>query len=202
MTEEERLQKREKQVLYLRHRLQKGFLSRDQAPKDEDMTSMSEYLKQLEAHDDLEAEVIKKTKVHKVLRAIIKLEKIPMEDEHSFKKRSNDLLNKWSGALATDPEPAAANGVKHEDREKSESDAKEEAAPADKAITGESQDDTAAESAITKTADQDQDVDVSMSAADKEVIKDAPAAQAEAEGADNEALKTETTAATPEAATA
>lgn len=58
MTEEERLQKREKQVLYLRHRLQKGFLSRDQAPKDEDMTNMSEYLKQLEAHEDLEAEVL------------------------------------------------------------------------------------------------------------------------------------------------
>jgi hypothetical protein len=201
LTEEERLQKREKQVLYLRHRLQKGFLSRDQAPKDEDMTSMSEYLKQLEAHEDLEAEVIKKTKVHKVLRAIIKLEKIPMEDEHSFKKRSNDLLNKWSGALATDPEPAAANGVKHEDREKSESDAKEEAAPADKAIKDESQDD-AAESAITKTADHDQDGDVSMSAADKEVIKDAPVAQAEAEGADNEAVETETTAAAAEAATA
>ena len=197
LTEEERLQKREKQVLYLRHRLQKGFLSRDQAPKDEDMTSMSEYLKQLEAHDDLEAEVIKKTKVHKVLRAIIKLEKIPMEDDFSFKQRSNDLLNKWSGALATDPEPAAANGVKHEDREKSESAAKEEAAPADKATEEEKKDDTAAESAITKTADQDGDV--AMSEADKEVIKDAPAAQAEAEASDKAAVKTKTA---PEAATA
>jgi hypothetical protein len=197
LTEEERLQKREKQVLYLRHRLQKGFLSRDQAPKDEDMTSMSEYLNQLEAHGDLEAEVIKKTKVHKVLRAIIKLEKIPMEDKFSFKKRSNDLLNKWSGALATDPEPAAANGVKHEDREKSESAAKEEAAPADKATEDEKKDETAAESAITKTADHDGDV--AMSEADKEVIKDAPAAQAEAEASDKAAVKTETA---PEAAAA
>jgi hypothetical protein len=190
LTEEERLQKREKQVLYLRHRLQKGFLSRDQAPKDEDMESMSEYLKQLEAHQDLEGDVIKKTKVHKVLRAIIKLEKIPMEDEYSFKKRSNDLLNKWNGALATDSEPAATNGVKHEDREKSESAVKEEAPPADKTTEDEKKDDAVAESAITKTADQDGDV--AMSEADKEVIKDAPAAQAEAEDADKMDMKTET----------
>jgi hypothetical protein len=198
LTEEERLQKREKQVLYLRHRLQKGFLSRDQAPKDEDMTSMSEYLKQLEAHEDLEAEVIKKTKVHKVLRAIIKLEKIPMEDDFNFKKRSNDLLNKWSGALATDPEPAAANGVKHEDREKSEFAAKEEAAQTEKVTEDEKKDDTPTKSAITKTADQDGDVH--MSEADKEVIKDAPAAQAETEDADKMAVDTE--AAAPDAASA
>jgi hypothetical protein len=190
LTEEERLQKREKQVLYLRHRLQKGFLSRDQAPKDEDMESMSEYLKQLEAHQDLEGDVIKKTKVHKVLRAIIKLEKIPMEDEYSFKKRSNDLLNKWNGALATDSEPVAANGVKHEDREKSESAAKEDAVPADKTTEDEKKDDAVAESAITKTADQNGDV--AMSEADKEVIKDGPAAQAEAEDADKMDMKTET----------
>jgi hypothetical protein len=88
---------------------------------------MSEYLKQLEAHDDLEAEVIKKTKVHKVLKAIMKLESIPREEEYYFKQRSNDLLHKWGGSLAAESEPAAtasaeptANGAKPED-EKSES---------------------------------------------------------------------------------
>jgi hypothetical protein len=192
MTEEEALQKREKQILYLRHRLQKGFLARDQAPKDEDMSLMSDYLKQLEVHDDLEAEVIKKTKVHKVLKAIIKLETIPMEEDFNFKKRSNELLGKWSNSLANeaaepavttevDPaasneaaepvvankiDPAASNGVEQEDREKSES-TKEETLPAEKPAEG----------------------DVAMSEADKEVINDAPAAQADVEASIEDADK-------------
>ncbi|KAF2875017.1 hypothetical protein BDV95DRAFT_626569 [Massariosphaeria phaeospora] len=111
MTEAERLEKREKSVLYLRHRLQKGFLSRDQVPKEEEMSNMSDYLKQLEEHSDLEAEVIKKTKVHKVLKAIIKLQPIPKEEEYQFKKRSTDLLAKWTGALAADHDTVGESSV-------------------------------------------------------------------------------------------
>ncbi|KNG46483.1 pwwp domain-containing protein [Stemphylium lycopersici] len=216
LTEEERLQKREKQVLYLRHRLQKGFLSRDQAPKDEDMTSMSEYLKQLEAHEDLEAEVIKKTKVHKVLRAIMKLESIPMEDDFGFKKRSTELLTKWSGALASDPESTGANGVKNEEREKSES-AKEEAPVAEKpaettegktekAAEDEKKEDAPTETPAAKHADEDGDV--AMAELDKEANKDAPADQSKApateELADRSVAEPETekVAETTEAATA
>lgn len=152
MTEAERLEKREKSVLYLRHRLQKGFLSRDQAPKEEEMENMSDYLKQLEGHQDLEAEVIKKTKVHKVLKAMIKLNSIPKEEEYQFKKRSNELLTKWGGALAAETEtagePAAAvepvttNGVKH-DEEKDSAEEKKG---------------TQAELEATKAADADGDV--------------------------------------------
>ena len=194
MTEEERLQKREKQVLYLRHRLQKGFLSRDQAPKDEDMTNMSEYLKQLEAHDDLEGEVIKKTKVHKVLKAIMKLDSIPKEEDFEFKKRCGELLGKWSNALANEAEPTGTNGVKDEDREKSES-AKEDAPPAEKIVEDEKMEDATPETAVEKKSDMDGDV--AMSEADKEVIKDAPAVQAEAsvEDGDKEAAVAETDAA-------
>jgi hypothetical protein len=43
--------------------LQKGFLSRDQAPKDEDMVNMADYLRQLEAYEDLEGKIIRETKV-------------------------------------------------------------------------------------------------------------------------------------------
>jgi len=186
MTEEERLQKREKQVLYLRHRLQKGFLSRDQAPKDEDMANMSDYLKQLEAHEDLEAEVIKKTKVHKVLKAIIKLNSIPKEEEHNFKQRSNDLLTKWGGALASaDPEPAATtpaaepvtNGVKHEEDAKSEP--AKEASPV--GVKEEVKKDDAPAEPIIDAKPADADGDMSMADADKEISKDAPAVKADVE---------------------
>ena len=86
---------------------------------------MADYLKQLEAHEDLEAEVIKRTKVHKVLKAIIKLDSIPKEEEYNFKQRSTELLNKWGSVLAADGESAekatpSTNGVKVDD-EKSES---------------------------------------------------------------------------------
>ncbi|KAH3989412.1 hypothetical protein HBI56_093920 [Parastagonospora nodorum] len=180
LTEEERLAKREKQILYLRHRLQKGFLSRDQAPKDEDMANMSDYLKQLELHDDLEAEVIKKTKVHKVLKAIIKLNSIPKEEEYSFKQRSGELLTKWGGALASDGEPAT-NGVKHDDEKptKEESPIAKAESPAE---TKEKKDDTSAEpESATKPADTDGDV--TMADADKELNKDEPAIKADTESA-------------------
>ncbi|KAF2662820.1 hypothetical protein K491DRAFT_3413 [Lophiostoma macrostomum CBS 122681] len=133
LTEAERREKQEKSVLYLRHRLQKGFLSRDQAPKEEEMANMSSYLKQLEEVDNLEAGVIRNTKVHKVLKAIIKLESIPKDPEYQFKERSNKLLESWKGALAADVDNAgdaeasaptpATNGVKHDGDKKDEADA-------------------------------------------------------------------------------
>lgn len=142
------------------------------------MDSMSDYLKQLELHDDLEAEVIKKTKVHKVLKAIIKLEGIPKEEEFEFKKRSTDLLNKWGGALAAETDTApetTTNGVK-QDKEASEP-AKEET-PAAKEDE-EKKEDTSAEPAVTKTA---QDGDVVMGDADKESDKDSSAVKTDTTG--------------------
>jgi hypothetical protein len=149
------------------------------------MAAMSDHLKQLEAHENLEAEVIKKTKVHKVLKAIIKLTSIPKEEEHNFKQRSNDLLTKWGGALAADSEPATngtTNGVKDEDDPKS--DAPKEESPVDTKEDVKMEDTPAAPAADADSADtkvEDTNGDVAMSEADKEVIKDAPAAQAEVE---------------------
>ena len=169
------------------------------------MENMSDYLKQLEIHEDLEAEVIKKTKVHKVLKAIIKLDSIPKEVEYGFKKRSNDLLSKWGGALAAENEPTTAtpaaepatNGVKHDAEEKKPQPTTEEA-PAETTEDPEKKDNASAEPPVSKTADQDGDV--SMSEADKAVIENAPVAKAEANSGQKRApeasTETETVAAT------
>ncbi|KAF2452667.1 hypothetical protein BDY21DRAFT_154417 [Lineolata rhizophorae] len=127
LTEAEKSEKLEKAVLYLRHKLQKGFLTRDQVPKEEEMHSMSSYLKSLEQHTDLDGQMIRKTKIHKVLKAIIKLDHIPKEEEYFFKQRSKDMLSVWDKALsmtepvtptvAEAPAETAANGVKHDDKE-------------------------------------------------------------------------------------
>jgi hypothetical protein len=99
----------------LRHRLQKGLLTKESVIKESDMQSMSDYLGKLEGFPDLEASIIRKTKINKVLKAILKLGDIPKESELQFKPRSQTLLDKWNKILAAEPAPAesapAANSV-------------------------------------------------------------------------------------------
>ena len=101
-------------VLFVRYKLQKGFLSRDQAPKEEEMAVMSDYITKLEAHADLEVSIIRATKINKVLKAIVKLDSIPKDEEYQFRRRSTDILAKWKNRLQSDvplpaPGPAEAN---------------------------------------------------------------------------------------------
>lgn len=98
----------QKEVLFLRHKLQKGLLTRDQEPKEEEMKLMSDYITKLEAFPDLEVSIIRATKINKVLKAILKLENIPKEDEFTFKPRSQVLLDKWNKLLAVDGTPVVA----------------------------------------------------------------------------------------------
>jgi hypothetical protein len=162
------------------------------------MVNMADYLRQLEAYEDLEGKIIRETKVYKVLKAIIKLDNIPQEELHNFKQRSSALLNKWNLALAAaDSEsadkttPAATNGVKADDEksqsakadtpvvEKKEDETKDEPKesveePAKAEPTEEKEApmvDAPAEPAAEGPADKDGDV----SMADVEATKEAPA---------------------------
>lgn len=101
-------------VLFFRHRLQKGFLSTSEPPQDTEMAKMSEYFTQLEALDDLEQSVIRTTKIHKVLKAILKLSSIPMDEEYNFKSRSTALLTTWQKVLNDGAEAGAEDGDKTE----------------------------------------------------------------------------------------
>jgi len=109
-------------VLYFRHKLQKGFLSSNEPPKEAEMATMAEYFTSLEGLDDLEQTVIRTTKIHKVLKAILKLGNIPKDEDYNFKTRSTALLNKWQKVLADGggedgdkTEVAAAEEKKEED---------------------------------------------------------------------------------------
>ena len=106
MTEAEKMQQREKAVLYLRHRLQKGFLSRDQAPQEAEMAAMADFFSQLEAYENLEPSIIRATKVHKVLKAIVKLSSIPKDEQFNFKKRSAAMLEIWNKRMEADGDVA------------------------------------------------------------------------------------------------
>ena len=75
---------------------------------------MSDFLAKLETFPDLEDTIIRATKINKVLKAILKLEAIPKEEEFSFKPRSQKLLEKWNKILlneASAPTSASTNGV-------------------------------------------------------------------------------------------
>ena len=64
---------------------------------------MSDFLSELEVFPDLEGSIIRATKIHKVLKAMIKLPSIPLDEDYKFKTRSIDLLAKWNDILSNDP---------------------------------------------------------------------------------------------------
>ncbi|KAL8947166.1 MAG: hypothetical protein Q9222_006518 [Ikaeria aurantiellina] len=103
LTAEEAKNMKEKKVLYFRHKLQRGFLSRDIPPKEDEMKSMSEFLSELETYPDLEGSIIRATKINKVLKAMLKIPSIPQDEIYQFKERSLKLLGKWNETLSTDP---------------------------------------------------------------------------------------------------
>lgn len=75
---------------------------------------MSDFLTELEAYPDLEGSIIRATKIHKVLKAMIKLPSIPLDEEYDFRSRSHDLLAKWNEILSNNPNAGSA-GHKGED---------------------------------------------------------------------------------------
>jgi hypothetical protein len=107
------------------------------------MKLMSDYIGALEKLPDLEVSIIRATKINKVLKAILKLDNIPKEEEFRLKQRSQELLEIWNKLLTTDGAPAApsegakgvngtkeaakANGVKEKSEEKAEEAPKEAA---------------------------------------------------------------------------
>ncbi|KAM3450603.1 hypothetical protein MY3296_005974 [Beauveria thailandica] len=121
LTPQEKRERKQKEVFFLRHKLQKGLLSKDTPPVEAEMKGMSEYLTALETFTDLEASIIRETKINKVLKAILKMESIPREEEFSFKTRSQGLLDKWNKLLASAAAAAPAgntNGANGSDEKK------------------------------------------------------------------------------------
>ncbi|PBP27365.1 hypothetical protein BUE80_DR001543 [Diplocarpon rosae] len=107
LSAEDKRAKKEKEILFLRHKLQKGLLSRDQVPKEDEMKQMGEFISKLEGYVDLEVSIIRATKINKVLKAILKLATLPNNDEFRIKIRSQGLLDEWNKLLASDTTPSA-----------------------------------------------------------------------------------------------
>ncbi|KAA8642252.1 PWWP domain protein [Aspergillus tanneri] len=113
---EEAKDRKEKEILFVRHKLQKGFISRDQPPKEEEMTTMSGYFTKLENYGDLEVAIIRATKINKVLKMIVRLSSIPRDEEFQFRRRAMDLLSKWKTVLDADAPASAAEDKDKDDK--------------------------------------------------------------------------------------
>lgn len=70
------------------------------------MAQMAQYFDSLESIQTLEAAIIRDTRIHKVLRGIVKLTSIPKDEEFEFKDRSAKLLEKWNKILNDEPGPS------------------------------------------------------------------------------------------------
>ena len=84
---------------------------------------MSDYITKLETYTDLEVSIMRATKIHKVLRAIVKLEGIPRDAEFEFKHRSRGVLAGWTKALTAAEDGA---GAEPEEKEKTQNGVREE----------------------------------------------------------------------------
>lgn len=122
------------------------------------MPQMSNFIKKLENYADLEVSIIRQTKINKVLKALIKLNTIPRDEEFQFRKRSLELLTRWNKILGAEPPDAAdiggdkeakdspaTNGI-HDEKTEEPSNEKQEDAPAPA-------EQPAAEAEVEKTTD-------------------------------------------------
>ncbi|KAF8860186.1 hypothetical protein BDZ45DRAFT_724723 [Acephala macrosclerotiorum] len=91
----------QKGVLYLRHKIQKGLLIKDQTPIEAELPEISKFISKLESFGDLDASIILSTKIHKVCKSILNLESIPGDDTYQFKARSEALYERYSKILET-----------------------------------------------------------------------------------------------------
>ncbi|KAI1741923.1 hypothetical protein F4680DRAFT_464235 [Xylaria scruposa] len=98
-------EQQKKGILYLRCRLQKGLLPREGSPVPDKMKQLSYFLGLLETFPDLDVNIIKATKINKVLKKILRLENIPKEEEFHFKSRSQTLLDRWNILLESHRAP-------------------------------------------------------------------------------------------------
>ncbi|ODQ51081.1 hypothetical protein SAICODRAFT_9404 [Saitoella complicata NRRL Y-17804] len=155
--------KLQKDVLYLRHKLQKAMLSNGQEPNDSDMDDVKGWLGKLEAiGKNMTSAVFSHTKVHKVLRRITKLSAVPRDEDLKIRDVCQNLLDQWKDIIPGDSDKKEESAPANESQDKKEEKTEQSAEPSEGAEKKEESAKEAAESG---------DVD----------MKDAPAAPAEEE---------------------
>lgn len=85
-------------VFFIRYRLQRTMLSREQLAQEEDIPAVSDEVKWLEDHH-IDADIVRRTKINKVLKTILKLNSIPRDDEFDIRARFGKLIENYTEML-------------------------------------------------------------------------------------------------------
>jgi hypothetical protein len=113
------VEKREMQLLYARHKLQRMFLRKTSAPSELEVSAAGELLTSLKLRPDLESVLMRETKISKALKMVGNLSSIPGERGDALRRRCAALFDIWerrrrSGSgtpSATDQESMAHSEV-------------------------------------------------------------------------------------------
>lgn len=81
------------------------MLSRDQQPIEAELPAIAKFFSKLESFGDVDASILRASKIHKVCRAILKLDDIPGDETYQFKNRSTALLERYHRILESEPQP-------------------------------------------------------------------------------------------------
>lgn len=155
------------------------------------MPQMNTYIKKLEAYEDkLEVSIIRNTKINKVLKALVKLNTIPKDEEYHFRERAVKLLGVWNPLLGAEPaddkptkddkaSPTTTNGVHKEGEKEVEKETEEKV---EKEVEEPKENTMATEKAVEKvSAEVTADADQKTEAIDAIQKDNKPAEETEAE---------------------
>lgn len=88
-------------AVWFRSKLQRGLIQRRTDPTEAELSSISNVFKDLENFSDsINSDLLKVSKIHKVLKAITRVETLKRPDDYKFHDRSIDLILKWEPYIA------------------------------------------------------------------------------------------------------
>ncbi len=96
-----RIKRRIKEVWFIRHKLQKGLLQPPTFPNEEELEKINLVFIRLENIKDMEFDVIKDTKINKVLKAIVKTPNLEFKESFKYHERSLKLLRAWNPVIVS-----------------------------------------------------------------------------------------------------
>ncbi|UZJ53786.1 hypothetical protein CBS101457_003106 [Exobasidium rhododendri] len=150
--EEAELDPETKKVRGWRHSLQRGFLGKEGSINPNGLDELDKTMKQVEGYEGITADVLRVTKIGKVMRRVVQLPSIPRDEEFKFKERAETLCEKWAAVFsaakgATSEEANPTNGSS-QPKEESKEEGKEE----EDAVTNDVNAPAAADESVLTTA--------------------------------------------------
>jgi len=116
-------------------------LNKDGVINPDEMENLNKAMKQVEEYDGITAEVLRLTKIGKVMRRVVQLPSIPRDEEFKFKERAEKLCDNWAAVFSAAkgasegtpaeslPITADSNGTSQTKEEVKEETKEEESAP-------------------------------------------------------------------------